>query len=46
VSSLAVMRLLPKPAARVLGGSVLFEGEDLFSLSDEEMRGCAASRWR
>jgi oligopeptide transport system ATP-binding protein len=38
VSSLAIMRLLPKPGARVLGGSVLFEGEDLFSLSDEEMR--------
>jgi oligopeptide transport system ATP-binding protein len=38
VSSLAVMRLLPKPAARVPSGSVLFQGEELFSLSDEQMR--------
>jgi oligopeptide transport system ATP-binding protein len=38
VSSLAIMRLLPKPAARVESGSVVFQGEDLFSLSDEEMR--------
>ncbi|HSK94596.1 MAG TPA: ABC transporter ATP-binding protein [Candidatus Angelobacter sp.] len=38
VSSLAVMRLLPKPAARVESGSVLFDGEDLFGLSEEEMR--------
>ena len=38
VSSLAVMRLLPKPAARVHSGSVLFEGEELLHLSDEQMR--------
>ena len=38
VSSLAVMRLLPKPAARVPSGSIVFEGEDLLDLSDEEMR--------
>jgi oligopeptide transport system ATP-binding protein len=38
VSSLAIMRLLPKPAARVESGSVLFDGEELFGLSDEEMR--------
>jgi oligopeptide transport system ATP-binding protein len=38
VTSLAIMRLLPKPAARVPSGAVWFEGEDLFTLSDEEMR--------
>jgi oligopeptide transport system ATP-binding protein len=38
VSSLAIMRLLPKPAARVRSGAVVFEGQDLLELSDEEMR--------
>ncbi|MGI8830995.1 MAG: ABC transporter ATP-binding protein [Candidatus Limnocylindria bacterium] len=38
VSSLAIMRLLPKPAARVRSGSVILEGQDLLDLSDEEMR--------
>jgi oligopeptide transport system ATP-binding protein len=32
------MRLLPKPAAKVESGSVMFEGQDLLSLTDEEMR--------
>jgi oligopeptide transport system ATP-binding protein len=42
VSSLALMRLLPKPAARITAGEVLFEGEEILALSEEavrEMRG-------
>jgi peptide/nickel transport system ATP-binding protein len=38
VSSLAIMRLLAKPAGRVTGGEILFEGRDLLKLSDDEMR--------
>jgi len=38
VSSLAVMRLLPKPAAHVDAGSIAFEGQELLDYSDEEMR--------
>ncbi len=38
VSSLAVMRLLAKPAGRVVHGRIMFEGVDLLTLSDEEMR--------
>ncbi len=38
VSSLAVMRLLAKPAGRVVHGRILFEGRDLLQLSDDEMR--------
>jgi peptide/nickel transport system ATP-binding protein len=38
VSSLAIMRLLAKPAGRVVQGRILFEGRDLLKLSDEEMR--------
>ena len=38
VSSLAIMRLLAKPAGRIVGGRILFEGRDLLALSDDEMR--------
>jgi peptide/nickel transport system ATP-binding protein len=38
VSSLAIMGLLAKPAGRVAGGRILFEGTNLLELSEEEMR--------
>src|SRR5947207_7262585 len=38
VTSLAIMRLLPKPAGRIEGGSVRFDGKDLLACSEAEMR--------
>ena len=38
VSALAVMRLLPAATGRITGGSVRFNGRELLSLSEEEMR--------
>src|SRR5664279_5434267 len=38
VTNLAVMRLLPSPAGRIEGGQVVFEGQDLLSLDESEMR--------
>ncbi|MBX6369650.1 MAG: ABC transporter ATP-binding protein [Rhodospirillales bacterium] len=38
VSSLAIMRLLAKPAGRIARGRIRFEGRNLLELSDEEMR--------
>jgi oligopeptide/dipeptide ABC transporter ATP-binding protein len=38
VTSLAIMRLLPRPAARPAGGAIRFDGEDLSLRSDAEMR--------
>jgi peptide/nickel transport system ATP-binding protein len=38
VSSLAIMGLLPKPAARVTNGRIVFDGRDLLTLSQAEMR--------
>ncbi len=35
--ALTIMRVLP-PAARIVGGRMLFEGEDLLRKSDEQMR--------
>src|SRR5690606_1903711 len=38
VSALAVMRLLAKPAGRIVHGRILFEGRNLLELDDESMR--------
>jgi oligopeptide/dipeptide ABC transporter ATP-binding protein len=38
VTSLSILRLIPMPPGKVLGGEVLFEGRDLLKLSEPEMR--------
>ncbi len=38
VTALALLRLLPEPGGRVMGGSVRFRGRDILSLPDEELR--------
>src|SRR5215467_12370901 len=38
VSSLAIMRLLAKPAGRVVAGRILFQGRNLLDLPEESMR--------
>ncbi len=38
VTSLGVMRLIPRPPGRYAGGEVLFEGKDILKLSEGEMR--------
>ncbi len=38
VTNLAVIRLLPKPAGRIEGGRVVFEGQDMSKLSEAEVR--------
>ena len=38
VSSLAIMRLLARPAGRVVGGRILFQGRNLLDLTEDEMR--------
>jgi oligopeptide/dipeptide ABC transporter ATP-binding protein len=39
VTNLAIMRLLPKPAGHIEGGQVRFDGLDLVTLAEDEMRG-------
>jgi oligopeptide/dipeptide ABC transporter ATP-binding protein len=39
VTSLSILRLIPQPPGRVLGGQVLFEGRDLLGLPEKAMRG-------
>ncbi|MGA7803893.1 ABC transporter ATP-binding protein [Bradyrhizobium sp.] len=38
LTALAVMRLLPDPPAKIVGGAVRFMGRDLAALSDREMQ--------
>jgi oligopeptide/dipeptide ABC transporter ATP-binding protein len=38
LSALAVMRLLPEPPARIIGGAVRLAGRDLVPISEREMR--------
>ncbi len=38
VSSLSVMRLIPQPPGKIVGGTVTFEGRDLLKISEDEMR--------
>ncbi len=38
VSSLAIMRLLARPAGRVVAGRILFQGRNLLDLTEDQMR--------
>ncbi len=44
VTSLSIMRLLPKPFGYVVSGEVLLEGRDLLKLTAEEMRHVRGNR--
>lgn len=38
VTSLSIMRLIPDPPGKIMGGQILFNGRDLLKLSEDEMR--------
>jgi peptide/nickel transport system ATP-binding protein len=38
VTALSILRLIPSPPGRVLGGQVLFNGKDLLQLSEKQMQ--------
>lgn len=38
VFALSIMRLVPKPAGRIVGGRILFNGRDLLELREDRMR--------
>ncbi len=43
VTALSILRLIPSPPGRIVGGSICFEGQDLLRLPEEEMRGIRGS---
>jgi len=44
VSALSIMRLVANPPGRIVGGEVLFDGEDVLKLNDAEMRHIRGNR--
>lgn len=44
VTALSIMRLIDPPAGRIVGGEVLFDGEDLLTLSEREMQSVRGRR--
>ena len=44
VSALSIMRLVPNPPGRIVGGEVRLEGLDLLALDEEQMRGIRGNR--
>src|SRR5206468_717479 len=44
VSALSIMRLVPNPPGKIVGGSVTLEGTDLLALDEEDMRGIRGNR--
>ncbi|EHO22280.1 hypothetical protein HMPREF9466_00123 [Fusobacterium necrophorum subsp. funduliforme 1_1_36S] len=37
-TALGIMRLVPNPPGKIMGGEIIYEGENLLKLSEEEMR--------
>jgi peptide/nickel transport system ATP-binding protein len=44
VTALSIMRLVPNPPGRIVGGSVVLEGTDLLGLDEAQMRGIRGNR--
>jgi peptide/nickel transport system ATP-binding protein len=44
VTALSVMRLVPDPPGRIVGGSIMLEGTDLLGLDESEMRQIRGNR--
>ncbi len=44
VTGMSILRLVPNPPGRIVGGQMLFEGTDLMSKTEEEMRRLRGSR--
>ena len=44
VTAMSLMRLIPQPPGKIAGGKVMFDGDDLLKLSDDEMRHIRGNR--
>jgi len=43
-TALSIMRLLPKPQGKIVGGEIVFEGRNLLALSERQMRQVRGNR--
>jgi peptide/nickel transport system ATP-binding protein len=44
VTALSIMRLVPDPPGKIVGGSIMLEGTDLLGLDEDEMRAVRGNR--
>ena len=44
VSALTILRIIPQPPGEVMGGKILFNGQDLLELSEEDMQKIRGNR--
>jgi oligopeptide transport system ATP-binding protein len=44
VTALSIMRLIPSPPGRIVGGQIVFDGENLLDYTEEEMRHIRGNR--
>jgi oligopeptide transport system ATP-binding protein len=44
VSALSILRLIPNPPGKIVGGQVLFEGDDLLKVDEDEIRHIRGNR--
>ncbi|MDR7394409.1 MAG: ATP-binding cassette domain-containing protein, partial [Armatimonadota bacterium] len=44
VHALSIMRLIPSPPGKIVDGQILFEGQDLLQLSEDQMRHIRGNR--
>jgi ABC-type dipeptide/oligopeptide/nickel transport system ATPase component len=44
VTAMSIMRLIPDPPGRVVGGDILFKGESLLAMSEEQVRDIRGDR--
>ncbi len=44
VSALSILRLIPYPPGKIVGGEILFEGEDILKMDEEEIRHIRGNR--
>ncbi len=44
VTALSIMRLIPQPPGRIVGGEILLNGQDMLKMTEEEMRKIRGNR--
>ncbi len=44
VSALSILRLIPNPPGKIVAGEIIFEGEDLLKMNEEEIRHVRGNR--
>ena len=44
VSALSILRLIPNPPGKIVGGEIFFEGHDILKMSEEEVRHIRGNR--